>query len=260
VEAEVDRIEPEAVDAPVQPEAQPVEHRAPHVRVVEVEVGLRGQEVVQVILAPARFPLPGHAAEDRQPVVRWRAVVARVGPDVPVGARIVAAFAAFAEPRVLVGRVAEHLVDHDPEAARMRLLHEPVEIRQRAEQRIDVAEVGDVVAEIGHRRLEEWRHPDRIDPEARDVVQARDDARQIADAVVIGVLETARIDLVDDGTAPPRMRVHSTRLPVVLRTRRTRAALPRSDASQLNRSDDRGPMPLHTYSCECALRCTSNPF
>jgi hypothetical protein len=58
--------------------------------------------------------------------------------------------------------VAEHLVDHHADAERMRLGQQAVEVVQGAEQRIDVAVVGDVVAEVGHRRLEERRDPDRV--------------------------------------------------------------------------------------------------
>jgi len=35
------------------------------------------------------------------------------------------------------------------------------------------------------------------------VVEARRDPGQIADAVAVGVLERARVDLVDDGVLPP---------------------------------------------------------
>ena len=37
---------------------------------------------------------------------------------------------------------------------------QPVEVRERAEQRVDVAVVGDVVAEVGHRRRIDRREPD----------------------------------------------------------------------------------------------------
>ena len=39
----------------------------------------------------------------------------------------------------------------DADAARVRLVEEPVEIGQGPEERIDVAIVGDVVPEVGHR-------------------------------------------------------------------------------------------------------------
>ena len=71
---EIDRIQPEAVDTALEPEAHSVEQRILHVRIVEIEVGLAGQKIVQVILAAARVPLPGRAAEDRQPVVGRAAI------------------------------------------------------------------------------------------------------------------------------------------------------------------------------------------
>ena len=240
VEAEVDRIEAEAVDAAVEPEAHVVQLSCAHVRVVEIEVGLTGEKVVQVVLTAPRLPLPGHAAEDRQPVVRRRAVRARVGPHVPVGPGVVAALAALAEPGVAIGGVAENLVDDDLQAQTVRLLHDAVEVGQGAEQRIDVAVVGDVVAEVRHGRGEEGRDPDRVHAEAGDVVQSRQHAGQVAHAVVVRVLEAARIDLVDDGAAPPGLFAHVS------------PALPRAAAG--DRALLRG-VAAEAYVGPCARRC-----
>ena len=98
---------------------------------------------------------------------------------------------------MLVGGVRVHLVDHDPQAQRMRALDQPIEILERAEDRIDVAIVGDVVAEILHRRGEERRQPDAGDAERGDVAEALRDSGQIADPVAVRVREAVRIDLVD---------------------------------------------------------------
>ena len=203
VEAEVDRIQAEAIHAAIQPEAHVVQGGLLHFRVMEVQVRLVDQEVVQVVLLTARLPLPGAAAEQRQPVVGRRAVLARVGPDVPVRLRVAAVLAALAEPGVLDRGVAQHLVDHHLQAQAMGLGQQAIEVVQAAEQRIDVAVVGDVIAEIGHRRLEERRDPDRVHAQRGDVVQALDDARQVADPIAVGVEVAARVDLVDDGSAPP---------------------------------------------------------
>src|SRR5690554_1376683 len=180
-----------------------------HLGVVEVQVRLRGQEVVQVVLAAAWLPLPGHAAEDRHPVVGWGAVGAGVGPHVPVGLGVVAALSALAEPRVLGRGVAEHLVDHHPDPERVRALEQGVEVGHGAEHRVDVAVVGDVVAEVVHGRAEERRDPDRVGAQAGDVVHAFDDARQVADAIAVGIHEAARVDLVDHRAAPPGGGRHS---------------------------------------------------
>jgi hypothetical protein len=73
----------------------------------------------------------------------------------------------------MVGRrVAQHQVDQHLEAQRVRGGHERVQVGQRAEARVDVAVVGDVVAEVAHRRRKEGRDPDRVGAELRDVGQA----------------------------------------------------------------------------------------
>jgi len=203
VEAEVDRIQAEAVHAAVQPEPHIVQGGLLHIRVMEVQVRLVDQKVVQVVLLTARLPLPGAATEQRQPVVGRGAVLARVGPDVPVGLRIAAVLAALAEPGVLDRGMAQHLVDHHLQAQAMGLGQQAVEVIQVAEQRVDVAVVGDVVAEVGHGGLEERRDPDCVHAQRGDVVQALDDARQVAYSITVGIEVAARVDLVDDGSAPP---------------------------------------------------------
>ncbi|KAG0751314.1 hypothetical protein G6F24_014436 [Rhizopus arrhizus] len=154
---------------------------------MEVQVRLVDQEVVQVVLLAARLPLPGTAAEQRQPVVGRRAVLARVGPYVPVRLGIAAVLATLAEPGVLDRGVAQHLVDHHLQAQAMGLGQQAIKVVQAAEQRIDVAVVGDVIAEIGHRRLEERRDPDRVHAQRGEVVQALDDAWQVADPIAVGI-------------------------------------------------------------------------
>jgi len=99
--------------------------------------------------------------------------------------------------------VAQYLIDHDLEPEFVRLEQQLVEIGQSAEQRVDFPVVGNVVAIIRHRRLEEGRHPDGVHAEAGDVLQPANDARQIAYAIAIGVLKAARVDLVDDRPLPP---------------------------------------------------------
>ena len=54
---------------------------------------------------------------------------------------------------------------------RMRARDQCVEVRERPEHGIDTAIVGDVIAEVAHRRSEERRQPDRVDAEARDIIE-----------------------------------------------------------------------------------------
>ncbi len=85
----------------------------------------------------------------------------------------------------------------------MRLGHQRVEIGKRAEQRIDIAIIGNVVAHIRHWRGEEGRKPDSIDTERSDVWQALGHAGKIAIAVACRILKRARIDLIDHRSLPP---------------------------------------------------------
>ena len=128
-----------------------------------------------------------------------RAVV----PAVPVALGRVARRAALDEPRVLVGGVVGDPVQEHAEVARVRLGEQRVEGREVAEERIDVAVVGHVVAEVGHRRAVDRRQPDRVDAEPLQVLEARAEAVEVADAVARRVGERARVDLVDDGLLPP---------------------------------------------------------
>ena len=72
-----------------------------------------------------------------------------------------------------------------------------------AEQRVDLAVVGHVVAGVGHRRGVPRVEPDRVDAQVGQVAEVRADAGQVADAVAVAVGETARVDLVDGGGPPP---------------------------------------------------------
>ena len=78
-----------------------------------------------------------------------------------------------------------------------------VEVGERAEERVDVAVVGDVVAGVLLRRALERAQPDGVDAEVGEVVEVRRDAGEVADAVARAVGEGARVDLVDHGGAPP---------------------------------------------------------
>ena len=203
VEIIVDGIEAEAIDAALEPEAHDIEHRILHGRIVEVEIGLADQEIVQIVLATRPVPLPDAAAKDRRPVIGRAAIGQRIGPDIPVGAGIGAREAAFLEPGMLVGGVADHLIHDDLEAAGMGLGQKGIEILERAEERIDLAIVRDVIAHVVLGRLGDRGEPDAVDAQAGNVIEPGNDAGQIANAIAIAVLKRAGIDLIDHAAAPP---------------------------------------------------------
>ena len=84
------------------------------------------------------------------------------------------------------------------------LRDQALRLLERAERGIDRPVVRDVVAAVGERGAVPGREPDRIDAQVGEVGEPRADAREVADAVAVAVREAARVDLVDDGVAPPR--------------------------------------------------------
>lgn len=81
-----------------------------------------------------------------------------------------------------------------------------IELTERAEDRVDIAVVGDVLPEIGDRRGVERGEPDRIDAECRQIRQACLESGLIADPIGAAILKRAGIDLVDHARLPPRPR------------------------------------------------------
>ena len=73
---------------------------------------------------------------------------------------------------------------------------------------LDAVVVGDIVAEVRHRRRVERRDPKRVHAERDEVVEAGGYAGQVAYAVGMavrtgGVLKATWVDLVDDAGLPP---------------------------------------------------------
>ena len=194
----VNDIDAKAVDAAVEPEAQHVMHGRDHLRVAPVEVRLLGQKQVQVVLLGVFVPGPGAAGTQRgAPVVRL------IAPDVPVALGVVPRAARLDEPGVLVGGVVGHKVQQHANAAGMRFGDQPVDIDQRAEQRVDIAVVTDVVAGIGHRRAKDRRQPQGVDAQLLQVIEMAQHAVEVTDAVAVAVGEGTRVDLVNGGAFPP---------------------------------------------------------
>ena len=96
-----------------------------------------------------------------------------------------------------------HDIDHDPQAQTMGFGDQRVEISKRAVFWMDVAVVRHVIAKVLLRRLKEWRNPNGVDTQTCDIVQAGCNARQIADAIPVGILKRPWVDLIDNGGFPP---------------------------------------------------------
>ncbi len=203
-------VDAEAVDAAVQPEAQDPVELGGDLGVAPVPVGLLGGEHVQVPLAGPAVgfgdPGPGGSAEHGVPVVgRLGAVGAAAVGEVEAGPGRAAGGGGegLAEPGVLAGAVVRDDVEQHLDAEPPRGAHQQVELAEVAEERVDVAVVGHVVAVVVLRRGIEGAQPDPVDAELLQVRQPGPDPGEIADAVTGAVQEAADIHLIDHGVAPP---------------------------------------------------------
>ena len=107
---------------------------------------------------------------------------------------------------MLVGRVVDDEVHHDLQTAPVRLGEQLVHVLQRAEQRVDVLVVGDVVAVVVLRGPVDRGQPQHVHAKISQIIETAGDALQVADAVAVRVLEGTRVDLVDHRVGPPRVR------------------------------------------------------
>ena len=205
----VHRIQPEPVEPPVEPEFAGLQDSVDHIGIVEIEIGLRGQKVVQVILPPAGIKLPCRAAEMAVPIGGRRSVRQRIGPDIPIGFVIVAALPGLLEPVVLIRRVRQHLIHDDLQPLVMGGLDQAIKRRHIPKKRVDSQIVRDVIAHISLRRGKDRRQPDAIDAKRGHMVQPAGDPVKIAHAITGAVLIGPRINLIDYGATPPFLHEHS---------------------------------------------------
>ena len=197
------RVEPEAVDAEVEPEAEDVQHRLLHLGVVVVQVGLVAEEAVPVVLPAHRIerPVGGFGVDEDDARVGIRLVGVR--PHVPVAARAVRIGARLLEPRVVGRRVVHDEIGDHAHPALMRLVDELAKVVDRSVVGMDREEVGDVVAAVAERRDVHRQQPDAVDADPLQEVELVDQPAEVARPVVVAVEEAADVDLVEDRPLEP---------------------------------------------------------
>src|SRR5262249_8116773 len=123
-----------------------------------IEPWLFAQKFVVKILTPRGLIGPSRTAERRQPVVGRGAIRFRVDPNI----QIVLASNALLKPFMLVGGVTQNLVENDLQPSGMRLGDQPAEIAQRAEFRMHILVIGNVVTPVAIWRGMDRRQPQRV--------------------------------------------------------------------------------------------------
>ena len=205
VDQERDGVDPEPVDAQLEPEPGDLRDLVADLRVPDVEVRLVRVEVVEVELLGFVVPRPDavlRVGEDDRGILRPRRPVP---PDVEVAEPVVRRGPRLAEPGVSVGRVVDHQVDDDADPAVLRRPDERDEVTQRPEALIDGVVVRDVVPVVPVRRGLERHEPDAADADAGQVVDPFGQSPDVADPVPVPVEEGLDVQAVDGGVLPPEI-------------------------------------------------------
>ena len=100
------------------------------------------------------------------------------------------------------------MIDHEfgdnAQIAFVRRVEKRAEIIERAEIRIYVKIIGNVVAVVAHRRRIKRQQPDRRDAEFLQIIQLLHEPAEIAHAVAIAVAKSFNVQLVNDGVLVPK--------------------------------------------------------
>ena len=170
--------------------------------VPEVRLRHRVEGPVGVLEVLEDDPRPGEAVRGIAPHVEVPVHRSGLGQTGPL------------EPGMLVRGVRQDELGDDTQPAAMRLAQEQAEIPQRAVGRMHLPVIGNVIPVVPERRRVERQQPQRRHPQLRQVVELVDEAPEVADAVAVGVVEGADVDLVDDGVLVPTGGCRSERSPL----------------------------------------------
>ena len=105
---------------------------------------------------------------------------------------------------MLIGGVVDDEFDKHLHVALVGSGQEALEVADGAVARVDLGVVGDVVAVVSEWRGKEGKEPEACDAEILQVVEARDEAGEVTDAIAVRILEGADMKFVDDGVFVPK--------------------------------------------------------
>ena len=198
-------IHPEARDAQLQPEAHRLDDLVTDARIGDIEVGLGPVETVQIPLGGLLVVLP-----DAVLLVGEGHLLAGVrrllgAPDIEVAVRRSLTRSRRPEPRVLVGGVVDDQVDDHPHPAVTGGPDHLDEVPGTAQARVNAVVVGDVVAIVAVRRRMERHQPQAGHPQLGEVVEALDQAREVAHPIVVPIHKRLHVQAVNDRRLPPQV-------------------------------------------------------
>jgi hypothetical protein len=198
-------VEPQRVDAEIEPELHHVDHRVDDRRVVVIQIRLVREEAVPEVLASDRVEGPVRLLGVGEDDPRLGKLLVGVAPDVELAlGRAGRRLPRPLEPRMLIRRVVDDQLDQHLDVTGVGGIDKRLEVVERAVARMDVLVIGDVVAVVLERRGEERQDPQAGNPERLQIVELLGHALEVADAVVVAVEERFDVRLVDDGVLVPQ--------------------------------------------------------
>ena len=199
------RVHAQRVHAHIEPESHRLQDFFENQGIIEIEVGLVRKKTVPVEGLCGFVPRPVRlfgVGEDNACVL---VELVGIRPDVHVALRRAGRRKARSlEPRMLIAGVINDQLDHDLHVALMGGVEKGSEVSQGAVRGIDVDVVRDVVTVISKRRRKERKKPDAGDAELLEIVQMRQEAWKVADAIAVRVGEGTHVQFVDDGVLEPQ--------------------------------------------------------
>ncbi len=170
--------------------------------VLPVQVRLLFVKNMQVLSVRSRQVVPHRPAKIRAPV-RGQLTLCLL-PEIKVPAVFpVRILTGFPEPLVLIGTVVHDKIHQKIHPTRLHLRNQPLHIFHCAKARINLIIIRDIIPLVRQRRLVARREPDNIYSQILQIVQSADNARDITDAVSIGITETLGIYLICNFIVPP---------------------------------------------------------
>jgi hypothetical protein len=156
-------IHPEPVDAQLHPKAGDPLDLGPHPGVRDVEIGLVGEEVMEVVLTGFSVSSPnallGFGEHERQVLV----LDGLFSPDVIVSILGLRVAARLLKPRMLIRGVVDHEINDHSHPSLVCLAQHDHEVTKGPEPIVDSVIVGDVISVVAIRRRIEGHEPDASD-------------------------------------------------------------------------------------------------
>ena len=199
-----DSVQPQSVDAHLEPEIDDLEHRLLHIRVVEIEIGLMGVETMPVVSLCDRVPCPVRGLEileyDPCVLVFFRGIA----PDIKIPPGEPGfGLSRFLEPWMLVRGMVQDKLGNDPDASFVGFSHELLEIPQHAVRGMHIEIIGDIVAVVPERRRIKGKKPDGSDSEVFEIIEFPREPLRSPDAVATAVKERLDVEFINNRVLIP---------------------------------------------------------